>query len=88
MNLTYSQLLADLHALNLHQLAETNVEVVTNDRGSAFLSFDTSENETTALRKRKGIDANYFRLRDDIIRFVFGSNSPEARKLKAELYTK
>ena len=31
MNLTYSQLLADLHALNLHQLAETNVEVVTNE---------------------------------------------------------
>ena len=43
MNLTYSQLLAELIALNLHPLAETNVHTVTSDRGAAVLDFDTSE---------------------------------------------
>lgn len=40
--MTYSQLLSDLTALNLHPLAETNVHAVTQDRGAAFLDFDTS----------------------------------------------
>jgi len=50
--MTYSQLLSDLTALNLHPLAETNVHAVTQDRGAAFLDFDTSaeQQELEGLR--------------------------------------
>ena len=44
------------------------------------------EAETTALRKRKGLNANYFRLRDEVLKCIFNLATPEAEALKRQLY--
>ncbi len=42
---------------------------------------EKAERELTALRKRKGIDAAYFAMRNDLLAFIHNSNTPEAKAL-------
>ena len=73
--MTYSQLLHDLAQLNLHPLADTNVNAVTNDRGWALLEFDSEE---------EALEAELKEADKRLVASEQETNDMEARALKAE----
>jgi len=73
--MTYSQLLHDLAQLNLHPLADTNVNAVTDDRGAAILEFHSEEEALKAELKEAD---------KRLVASEQETNDMEARALKAE----